>query len=211
MASSSLPLLLLSLFAATAYARPCKTLFYFSSITTTSTYHPYNSLPRNPNPNSLIGNQNPRYLTLIFTSTATPSSDRLPYINSDSDAASAFNDNPQSSPMMTSFNFPLKFYSSASSSMRKRSKDIMSVVGALLFGFGCGALTAAIMYFVRALFSPSRFDFGGVSSSSDDDGDDNDDIASAKKKLGYLAIPTQPKVVDDDLKKPAPPAKEPVV
>ncbi|KAL6563922.1 hypothetical protein OROHE_005162 [Orobanche hederae] len=210
MASSSLPLLLIiSLLAATASARPCKTLFYFSA--TTTTYYPYNSLPRNPNPNSLIGNQNPRYLTLIFTSTTTPSSNRRPYINSDSDAAAAFDDNPQSSPMMTSFNFPLKFYSSASSSMRERSKDIMSVVGALLFGVGCGALTAAIMYFVRALFSPSRFDFGDVSSSSDDDGDDNDDIALAKKKLGYLAIPTQPKVVEDDLKKPAPPAKEPVV
>ncbi|KAK6164126.1 hypothetical protein DH2020_000990 [Rehmannia glutinosa] len=206
MAISSLPLLLLlSLLAVTASARPCKTLFYFSATTTTTTYYPYNSISRNPNnPNSLLRNQNPRYLTLIFTSTTTtPFSDRRPALNSDSNPA--FDDNSQSSSMMTSPDFPLKFYSSVSSSIRERTKDIMSVVGALLFGVGCGALTAAIMYFVWALFSPSRFDFGDVSSSSDDD-DDDDDVTAVKKKLGYVSIPT--KVVDDDLKKPAPPAKE---
>ncbi|KAI3449973.1 hypothetical protein Pfo_006638 [Paulownia fortunei] len=108
--------------------------------------------------------------------------------------------------MMTSSDFPLKFYSSVSSSIRDRTKDIMSVVGALLFGVGCGALTAAIMYFVWALFSPGRFDLGDVSSSSDED--DDDDVTAAKKKFGYVAIPTKPEVVEDDLKKPAPPAKE---
>ncbi|EPS68526.1 hypothetical protein M569_06251, partial [Genlisea aurea] len=90
----------------------------------------------------------------------------------------------------------LRFYSSISSSIRDRSKDIMSVVGALLFGVGCGALTAAIMYFLWALFSPSRLDFGEICSSSDDD--DDDDVTAAKKKLGYVIIPSQPKVVDDD-------------
>ncbi|KAL0371103.1 UNVERIFIED_CONTAM: hypothetical protein Sangu_0428400 [Sesamum angustifolium] len=84
----------------------------------------------------------------------------------------------------------------------------MSVVGALLFGVGCGALTAATMYFVWSLFSPGRFDFDDISSSSSDD-DDDDDVTAAKKKLGYVSIPANPKVVDeDDLKKPAPPAKE---
>lgn len=76
----------------------------------------------------------------------------------------------------------------------------MSVVGALLFGVGCGALTGAIMYFVWALFSPGRFDFVDVS----DDEDDEDDIAATKKKLGYMAIPAK----TEDLEKPAPPAKE---
>ncbi|KAL7151869.1 hypothetical protein ABFS83_04G059400 [Erythranthe nasuta] len=205
MATSALPLiLLLSLLAATASARPCKTLFYFSA-TTTTTYYPYNSLSRNPNPNpnSIIRDQNPRYITLIFTSTSTsttPISDRRPYISIDSDPA--FYDDSQSSSTMTSSEFPLKFYSSVSSSIRDRTKDIMSVVGALLFGVGCGALTAAVMYFLWALFTPSRFDFADGSSSSDDE-DDDDEIAAAKKKLGYVAIP---KVVDGDVKKYAPPA-----
>ncbi|CAI9777459.1 unnamed protein product [Fraxinus pennsylvanica] len=57
----------------------------------------------------------------------------------------------------------------------------MSVVGALLFGVGCGVLTTATMYFLWSLFSPHRFDF-----------DDDDDITSSKK-MGYLAIPTNPK------------------
>ncbi|CAA0833473.1 Unknown protein [Striga hermonthica] len=202
MARAPLPLFfLLSLLAATVSARPCKTLFYFSA-TTTSTYYPYHSLPANPNPNSPFTGQRPRYFTLIFTSSVTrPFSDRHPSINLDSDgAAASFGDNPQS----TSSDFPFKFYSSVSSSIRERTKDIMSVVGALLFGVGCGVLTAAVMYFVWALFYPASFDFADVSSSSD--GDDDDDVAAAKRKLGYVAVPT--KVVDDDLKKPAPLAKE---
>lgn len=80
------------------------------------------------------------------------------------------------------------------------------MLGALLFGVGCGALTAAAMYFVWALFSPRGVDFDDASSSSSDD-DVNDDVTVAKK-LGYVAIPTKPKLVDADLKKPAPPAKE---
>lgn len=63
------------------------------------------------------------------------------------------------------------------------------------------------MYFMWALCSPSRLDFVDGSSSSDDD-DDEDDVAALKKKLGYVAISTKYEVVDDDVKKPAPPAKE---
>ncbi|KAH6767697.1 hypothetical protein C2S52_018680 [Perilla frutescens var. hirtella] len=199
MATSALPLLLfISLLAATSSARPCKTIFYFSA-TTTTTYYPYNSYPENPNPNSALRSQNPRYLTLIFTSTtANPFPNRRPSLDFKSDPS---NDDSHSSAVMTSSDFPLKFYSSVSSSIRDRTKDIMSVVGALLFGVGCGALTGAIMYFLWALFSPGRFDFVDV---SDDDEDYEDDVAATKKKLGYVAIPAN----TDDLKKPAPPAKE---
>ncbi|KAL3647558.1 hypothetical protein CASFOL_008526 [Castilleja foliolosa] len=202
MATSILPILLVSLLAATASARPCKTLFFVSG---TTTYYPYNSLPHNPNPNPILVNRNPRFFTLIFTSTTTsPISDlRRPSIHFDSDPAVAADS--ESFPRMMSSDFPLKFYSTVSRSIRERTKDIMSVVGALLFGVGCGALTAAVMYFLWALYSPSRFDF---CDSSDEDGDDDDEIASTKRKLGYLAIPTKPATVDDDLKKPAPPAKE---
>ncbi|KAG6438446.1 hypothetical protein SASPL_103389 [Salvia splendens] len=97
---------------------------------------------------------------------------------------------------MTSSGFPLNFYSTVSSSIRDRTKDILSVVGALLFGVGCGALTGALMYFLWALFFPSRFDFDDLS-----DDEEEEDVAAAKKKLGYVAIPA---IAENH----APPAKE---
>lgn len=196
METSALPLLLLLfLFAATASARPCKTIFYFSATATTTTYYPHNSLSGNPNPKSFFRIQNPRYLTLIFTSTnRNPIEDRRPSLNFNSKPS--INSNPT---MMASSGFPLKFYSSVSSSIRDRTKDIMSVVGALLFGVGSGALTAAIMYFLWALFSPSRFNF--IDSSSSDEDEYDDDVTAPKKKLGYVSIPTKYDVVEEDLKK----------
>ncbi|GAA0149602.1 hypothetical protein LIER_08739 [Lithospermum erythrorhizon] len=87
-------------------------------------------------------------------------------------------------------------YGRVKSSMKDRSKDIMSVVGALLFGMGCGALTAATMYLVWSLFAPNRFEF----EESDDeefDGEDDDELYNPKKigQGGYMVIPS--KVVDD--------------
>ncbi|KAB2087737.1 hypothetical protein ES319_A04G124400v1 [Gossypium barbadense] len=41
----------------------------------------------------------------------------------------------------------------AFSSLRDRSRDILSVVVALLFGVGCGSLTAAAIYFVWIIFT----------------------------------------------------------
>ncbi|PIN07488.1 hypothetical protein CDL12_13987 [Handroanthus impetiginosus] len=196
MAASTLPILLLVfLLAATvASARPCKTLFYFSA-TTTTTYYPYNSLNRNPNPNSIFHRHSPRYLTLIFTTTTTT---RFPNHRG---ALNFFSNNPlEEDSQLTSSDFPVRFYSSVSSSIRDRTRDIISVLGALLFGVGCGVLTGLAVYLVWALFSPRRFDFDDVSSSSSDD--DDDDVTVAKK-LGYVAIPAEPKLVEDDLKKPA--------
>ncbi|GFP95518.1 hypothetical protein PHJA_001696100 [Phtheirospermum japonicum] len=92
---------------------------------------------------------------------------------------------------MISFGFTLKFYFSMSSSIRERTKDIISVVGALLFGVACGALTAADMYFLWALYSPSRFDFGDVSSSSDDDDDDDDEVCRDQEEAGLSGHPHQ--------------------
>ncbi|RZC90599.1 hypothetical protein C5167_029732 [Papaver somniferum] len=60
------------------------------------------------------------------------------------------------------------------SSLRERTKDILSVVMALLFGAGCGALTAATMYeFVR---------------SEESDDDDSDFEYESPKKMGYVKI-----------------------
>ncbi|KAK6144049.1 hypothetical protein DH2020_020869 [Rehmannia glutinosa] len=209
MATSVLPLLLLvSLLATTAAARPCKTIFYFSA-TTTTTYYPFDSHhDGNPNPNSVLRSQNPRYLTLIFTTTTTSRFPiRRPSLVSSKPPGE---DSQPSSPMMTSSDFPLKFVSSVSSSIRDLSKDIMTVmaaVAALLLGVACGALSAFAMYFVWVLLSRRRrFDFEDDYLSSSDD-DDDDDVTVAKK-FGYVAIPAKPKLADDDLKKPAPPAKE---
>ncbi|XP_051141655.1 uncharacterized protein LOC127258739 [Andrographis paniculata] len=192
--SALLPLLLLAVLTVGAAARPCKTLFYFSA-TTTTTYSPYNSLSHNPKFDSIFRGHGPRHLTLIFTSIP----DRLPYRFVEIDSDGEDSEPPK---VLRSSESPLKFYTSVSSSIRDRSKDIISVVGALLFGVGCGALTAAVMYLVWALFSPRRFVIDDGSSSSDDD-DDDDDVATIKRKLGYVAISASPKEDDGDLKKPA--------
>ena len=44
----------------------------------------------------------------------------------------------------------------AASSVLDRAKDILVVVSGLLFGFGCGALTAASMYLVWSLLASTR-------------------------------------------------------
>lgn len=90
---------------------------------------------------------------------------------------------------------PIEFYSSVTSSVRDRTLDIMSVVGALLFGVVSGVLTAATIYLMWSLFWRNLIDF----EESDDEFDDADD--SSPKKMGYVVLPA--KVVDDDLKKPA--------
>ncbi|XP_075481155.1 uncharacterized protein LOC142521864 [Primulina tabacum] len=200
MAMSSLPLLLLLLAAAAAAGRPCKTIFYFSATTETSYY-----LLRNPIPNSLF--QNPRYLTLVFTTTASPASQLTDHLSSMSfDSVNPLDfesdSDSESSSTMTSSNLPIKFYSSVFNSIRERTRDIMSVVGALLFGVACGALTATTVYFLWALFSPGHFEFDDFSSS-----DDDDEVTTAKK-FGYVAVATKPKVVDDDIRTPVPLAKE---
>ncbi|KAG7949355.1 hypothetical protein I3843_13G057900, partial [Carya illinoinensis] len=74
------------------------------------------------------------------------------------------------------------------SSLRDRTKDILSVVVALLFGVGCGALTATTMYLAWSLFSNCFYDFRYGSPYSDDDEDDHDDDVNTKK-LGYVKIP----------------------
>ncbi|XP_073298553.1 uncharacterized protein [Primulina huaijiensis] len=173
-------ILLLCLLAAavSVSARPCKTIFFIT--TTTTTYY-----PRNPNPDPLL--QNPRYLSLIFT-TATATA-RFPHSQpSLSFGSNSFEDEAHSSSMASS-DAPVRFYSSVSSSIRDRSKDIMGVVGALLVGVGFGVLTGAAIFFVWALFSPRHFDFSDGSDSEDDD-------ISAAKKFGYVKIPAESKVID---------------
>lgn len=86
------------------------------------------------------------------------------------------------------------------SSLRDRTKDILSVALALLFGVGCGALTAATMYLVWSVFS-ARHDFR---SAAYGEFSDEDEIESPKKG-GYVKIPAAEKAAV-----PASPAKDSV-
>lgn len=67
-------------------------------------------------------------------------------------------------------------------SMFDRSKDVLSVVVALLFGVGCGALTSATMYFVWMLVV-------GRGEDEEEYYSDYDEIPSPKKG-GYVKIAT---------------------
>ncbi|KAI3992634.1 hypothetical protein MKX01_007956 [Papaver californicum] len=74
------------------------------------------------------------------------------------------------------------------SSLRERTKDILSVVMALLFGAGCGALTAATMYLAWSLIT-NRYEFV---RSEESDGDDSDFEYESPKKMGYVKISSDP-------------------
>ncbi|CAI9110375.1 OLC1v1010384C1 [Oldenlandia corymbosa var. corymbosa] len=214
MATTKLPIFLLSLslIALTAYARPCKTLFFY---TTTTSFYPATTASNafsdslNPNPNfdnvfafEKSNSFSPKFLTFYLT-TAKPHEDsrpRMSYISlrrtpfhlyysnqADNFIGDVEENEAQEKRSDEDSMFPLGIYSSVStSSIRDRTKDIMSVVGALLFGVGCGALTAATMFLIWSLFSPHRFEFDDSDDDSDDD--DNDD---EKRKVGYVTIPDE--------------------
>lgn len=67
-------------------------------------------------------------------------------------------------------------------SLRDRSRDILSVVISLLFGVGCGALTAATMYMAWYVFTNGG---GHYLQESDDEYDSYE----SPKKVGYVKIP----------------------
>ncbi|KAE8671108.1 NC domain-containing protein-related [Hibiscus syriacus] len=68
------------------------------------------------------------------------------------------------------------------SSLRDLSRDILSVVAALLLGVGCGALTAATIYLVWMIFTGSREYHEDYESSEE----------FSPKKMGYVNIPPNP-------------------
>lgn len=68
-------------------------------------------------------------------------------------------------------------------SLQERAKDIIVVVAGLLFGVGCGALTAATMYLVWSLVS-------NPSDACASDGEEEEDyMPDSPKKVGYVQIP----------------------
>ncbi|KAD3640614.1 hypothetical protein R6Q59_000214 [Mikania micrantha] len=166
--------------AISATARPCKTIFFITS----SSYYPSGDQHlRNPNFALQNPSNSPRFtffITEIHQFHRTRSFSRP--IFTDHAVESSSEDAVSSKP----------YYSSASSSIRDRTMDIMSIVGALLFGVGCGALTAGTMYLIWSLFSNRRMDF-----TSDEDEDEFSDVEDdvTPNKNGYAAIPTAVKDV----------------
>ncbi|XP_040384216.1 uncharacterized protein LOC121055555 [Oryza brachyantha] len=75
----------------------------------------------------------------------------------------------------------------AADSIQERAKDILVVVVGILFGVGCGALTAASMYLVWSVLAgaaaPSPYDelYGDEDEESSD--------SESPKKVGYVIIP----------------------
>ncbi|VAI11676.1 uncharacterized protein LOC119292323 [Triticum dicoccoides] len=76
----------------------------------------------------------------------------------------------------------------AASSFQERAKDILVVVSGLLFGFGCGALTAASMYLLWSLVASAGAASPYEELYSDDDVSDDDDASDSPKKAGYVII-----------------------
>lgn len=62
------------------------------------------------------------------------------------------------------------------------------MVVALLFGVGCGALTAATMYLVWSIFSSSRYDYHHTSYLDEFDEEEDEDEGVSPKKMGYVKI-----------------------
>ncbi|XP_010551600.1 PREDICTED: uncharacterized protein LOC104822158 [Tarenaya hassleriana] len=161
-----------------AAARPCKT-FLISSYSLSIT-------PENPNPNS-DGEpdfSSPRFVTVFTVRRFSPYHRRPFFAHRRHDGGgflpSAFvRSSSESRP-----EFSIPFISENINSFRDRTRDILSVVVALLFGVGCGALTAATMYLVWALVA-NRHSYNFEGEDYETDGYDD----STHKKMGYVKIP----------------------
>ncbi|KAJ6684147.1 hypothetical protein OIU85_007802 [Salix viminalis] len=171
--------ILLGFLSFSSSARPCKTLFISS--------YSFSLKPLNPNPN------NPSSGFVIVTEIhedSIPASSLalikrrfVPFVPSNNyeNTNKGFQGTTRRDEVGSVWD---GFGSYDLSSLRDRTKDILSVVVALLFGVGCGALTAATMYLVWSLFSPSQ-------SRYDDyfDGEFSDEEEEDLKKIGYVKIP----------------------
>ncbi|KAJ4803356.1 Major capsid protein L1 [Rhynchospora pubera] len=80
------------------------------------------------------------------------------------------------------------------SSLQDRARDILAVAAGLLFGVGCGALTAATLYFLFAVATNRHVILGGSHYEDEEEEDEYDEIPSPKKGA-YVAVP----VVETDM------------
>lgn len=210
-----LPVITLFAISVSVSGRPCKTLFFYK--TTSTSYYPdlRTMFSEYPNPNSGFKilqyrrdiSYSPRFPDYIFT-TVNGREDlgksfkivRLPFkffpvrrlsLPIDTTRKELFAEEELEADVakgLAASTMPLGFYSTLTrSSIRDRTRDIMNVVGALLFGVGCGALTAAAMYLLWSFFSPNRFEY----DDSDDDTFYDIDDEGTPNKMGYMTIPDE--------------------
>ncbi|XP_042500528.1 uncharacterized protein LOC122078563 [Macadamia integrifolia] len=193
MASTPLPLLIASVFlsfvAIGANARPgihfhpCNTIIISYTISSIKSPHLENPSGRNPSGFLTIFSEirefNPRIIEFIAQDDRPVLPLPIQYSYRE-DAVKPDVDRP-----------PYPFGSFGITSLRERTKDILSVVASLLFGVGCGALTSATMYLVWSLIT-NRFEFND-SDREGEDGDDSDCFCDDDmKKMGYVKIPDDP-------------------
>ncbi|XP_011038360.1 PREDICTED: uncharacterized protein LOC105135260 [Populus euphratica] len=173
--------ILLCFLSFSSSARPCKTLFISSY---SFSYKPLNPYPNDPNPN----NPSSGFLIVTEIQEASISASSLGLIKRRFIPVVSRNNYENTNKEATRRDEVGSvwdgFGSYDLSSLRDRTKDILSVVVALLFGVGCGALTAATMYLVWSLFSPSQPRYDDYF-----DGDFSDDEEEDLKKIGYVKIP----------------------
>ncbi|KAF8389588.1 hypothetical protein HHK36_024105 [Tetracentron sinense] len=156
---------------------PCKTLFISYSI---SSFRIPLDLPQNPN----LPHRNPSDFVAVFME--NKEFEPKPFFPSAQIAV----DRPDF-PFRHSDQIPhhAPFGSFGFSSLRERTKDILSVVVALLFGVGCGALTSATMYLAWSLIT-NRYEICDREDEDDEEFDHDDDIK--RSKMGYVKIPAAP-------------------
>ncbi|KAI4388874.1 hypothetical protein MLD38_001164 [Melastoma candidum] len=169
--------------APAAAARPCKTLLISYSFSIER-----KPIPNHPNPNLDI----PSSRFLVFTSRSTYFNPRPSVLTFELDDSRlplpprhrhVYHGVPQRIARTEADNdnhlgwFDIR-------SFRDRAVDILSVVLALLFGVGCGALTAATMFLVWSFCLNNRGE--GFE-------EDEEDLSSIKK-MGYVKITEDEKV-----------------
>ncbi|KAF8114921.1 hypothetical protein N665_0031s0011 [Sinapis alba] len=169
--SSSSSLLLLAIIVSSLSiiaARPCKT-FLISSYSLSIT-------PENPNLESQSDLSSTRFVTVFTIRRLYPRRIVPFFVN----RRHGFLPPAIEKPQIQEDHPQLPF----SENIKDRTRDILSVVVALLFGAGCGALTAATMYLVWALVvNRHGYDF------EEDDYENEESDAASLKKLGYVKIP----------------------
>ncbi|KMT13352.1 hypothetical protein BVRB_4g084430 [Beta vulgaris subsp. vulgaris] len=185
-------LFLLSLSLSSVSARPGRP-FHPCNTLVVSTFS-FSFLPQNPNPNPNFSFRHNRPQFIVVSADLHPHHhfrhrrflplmvDRFPTVEKAQE---------------TSEFLPLGF-----SSLRDRTKDILSVVASLLFGAACGALTAGTMYLIWSMFNHRNGSYRNLDGFESDDDDNDDDDIFNPKKTGYVAIPAAPAKAVDSI--PAP-------
>ncbi|KAJ6822594.1 uncharacterized protein M6B38_386845 [Iris pallida] len=183
MASSSTNLLLLisflSLLPFLSSARPCKTLFVSYSF---STFSSSDGDAGNAAPVRFFSVYRVVSRPIIF-SEADPIPEGGPHRHS-LRLRRAYQPRPQAAAAAERW-----------SSLVDSTRDILVVLAGLLFGVGCGAVTAATMYLAWSLVAGQRQICGADEEEDDDDASDGDygyEAVDSPKKAGYVTMVQEP-------------------